>query len=788
MFIYHFKTALRFFYRSKVTTLINLMGMTIGFASIMIIGNWVYYEFSFDGFHEYKDRIYRMIEKGSFKGQDEKYISLMPEWLIDTFEEEMNGVEAATGLLNIGTMRIGEGDKQVEVKNVTFTDNNIFKIFTFNFITGSAESALTMPKSVVITESVANKFSEGKSLVGQTILYENKKTYTITGVIEDIPDNSHFQSDMFISIEERKSEWSSDDSNHTTSIYLLLYDNIDPISLNESLQAHKNKYMPYDVESIEFQIQPLSDIHLFSKHTMWGQNWKKSDISLVYLFVVIGILILLISTINFINLSTASISKRFKEFGLRKMIGSSKTNLILQYLFESFLLLFASFCISLVMIEIFNPILIAKNILESSNYMYHQPWMFPAMLAVILILSILSGIYPAYILGSVKPITLFKRNIDASSRGITLRKILVVTQLSITCIMIISVLYMAKQILYMQGKELGYAKEAIINFWSGPAIRENYENIKSDLLAHSKIQDVTSSNVSLGRPMWRNCIHFEDEPVEDNWITPYMIVDYNYMNFYGIEIIEGREFSKEYALDRNKQAFLVNETLAKQMGGKNIVGRKFRTCNAYWGEIVGIVQDFNYRSLHHAVEPLAIQLGQDYNNMICVKTNDIQGTISLLEDTWNKYQPDQSFRYSFLDDSLNKLYNNEKRTARIGSIFCVISIILSCIGLLGMFLIITENKTKEIGVRKVNGASVKNILIILSKGLFINILIAFSISVPIGWLVINYWRGNFAYKTDISWWIFVAAGGAATLITLLTVSWQTIKAANRNPIEALRSE
>jgi len=790
MILKYLKSAFRSFGRNKIASLINIFGMSIGLASIILICNWVYYEYSFDKFHNNKDRIYRLIEKQSFDGQDEQYLSSIPEWLVGTFEEDINGVESSTALFNVGSIWFGDNDNQIEVKNVTFTNNSFFKIFTLQFISGSPENALINPQSIVIVESLARKLFQDISPVGKTILYQNKKAYTITGVIEDIPNNSHFQTEMLVSIEERKPGWNQEDYNHTTNIYLLLDEDTDPVTLWKPLQQSKEKYMPNNAEFVEFQIQPLSDIHLFSKHTMWGQNWKKSDILLVKAFILIGIFVMIISTINYINLSTAAVSKRFKEFGLRKIVGSSKINLIIQFLFESFVLLFISFWLSLLIIELLKPVLIEIHLIEQSLNLYQSIEFLFLMILFIFILSIVAGIYPAIILSSVKPVDLFKKNLSNIKNSFSIRKILVITQLSITTILTITVLFITKQMLFMQHKEMGYKSEAVINFYSGDIFRQNYETIKTDILTHNSILNVTSSNIPLGTSMWRNCIHFEGEQENDQWVTPYMMVDYNFFEFYDIQVTQGRTFSEDIALDKNHEAFLVNESLANEMGSENIIGRKFRTCNSKWGEVVGVIKDFNYRSLHHEIEPLAIQLGLDYRNLVSVKVsiNDMQNAITLLEETWKAYQPDQPFRYSFLDENLNNLYASEKRTVRIVSIFSVISIIISCIGLLGLIMSVSESKTKEIGIRKVNGASVINVLKLLSGELISNVSIALIIAVPIGWYTVNLWRDNFAYKSTISWWIFALSGLLILIIAWLTISYHTIKAARKNPIEALRYE
>jgi putative ABC transport system permease protein len=790
MILQYLKSAYRNILRQKTTTLINIMGMSIGMASIILISNWVLYEYSFDKLHENRNRIYRLIEKQSFDGQDEKYLSSMPEWFVEIFEEEINGVEASTVLFNVGNIWFGDQENRIEVKNVTFANNKIFEIFTLKFIAGAPDKALTNPQSIVITESLAERIFKGLSPLGQSILYQNEKEYTITGVIEDIPDNSHFQTEMLVSIEERKPGWNREDYNHNTSIYLLLREGIDPKNLWEPLQKSKERHFPHDAKYIELQIQPLTDIHLYSKHTMWGQNWKKSDIVLVNSFFLIGILVLIISIINYVNISTASSFTRYKEAGLKKVVGSSKSNLILQFLFESFILIFLSFWLSLLIIEMVKPLLSSTNLLEFKKDFYQYRLFFPISFAFIIFLSLLSGIYPAIIISSVKPIDLFKRNLSARKGHIPVRKILVIIQLVITCVLTISVIFITKQMLFMQHKELGYDREAVIYFYTGDSYRKNYESIKSNLIKYEYIQDITSSNIPLGNSMWRNCIHFEGENETDQWVTPYMMVDYNFFEFYNIQVTEGRSFSKNNALDKSHRAFLINESLAREIGSQNIIGKKFRTCNSNWGEVVGVLKDFNYRSLHHSIEPLAVQLGLNDKNVVSVKVKieSAKDAIEILKKSWNEYQPEQPFRYSFLDQNLNNLYKTEAQTIKIVTLFSIVSIIISCIGLLGLIMFVSESKTKEIGIRKVNGASIRNVLSLLSTDLVINTCIAMVIAVPIGWYAINLWRANFAYKTTISWWIFVFSGGMVLALTLLSVSYHTIKAARKNPVKVLRYE
>jgi putative ABC transport system permease protein len=790
MITHFFKSAYRSFVRNKYTSLINVFGITIGLASILLIGNWVIYEFSFDGFHEKKERIFRLIEKQTFDGQGEKYLSSMPEWLVETFEKDIHGIEASAALLNVGNLWFGEGDNKIEIKNVTFTNNKLFQIFTLSFIEGSPDQALKNPYSIVVTESLAKTLFKESSVVGKKITYQNKDEYTVTGVIRDIPDNSHFQAEMLVSIETRKSAWNMESYNHTTSIYLLLNEDTKPDQILDPLQQSKNRYMPHNAEYIEFQIQPLADIHLYSTHTMWGQNWKKSNIEIVNAFLLIGILVFIISTINYINLSTATVLTRFKEAGLKKVIGSSKSGLIFQILIESFILIFISFWLSLLLVELVKPLLTRFGLFEIGINIYEYKLFFPVSLFVIFLIALLAGIYPALIISRVQPIQLFKRNLNYGKGSIPIRRILIISQLGITCILTIGVLFISKQILYMQEKDMGFSKDAIVYFYTGNSYRENYETIKDELVKYDFIEDITSSNIPLGTSMWRNCIHFEGENDEDQWITPYMMTDYNFFEFYQIQLKEGRSFSKEFALDKSKRAFLVNESLANDIGMNDIIGKKFRTCEAPWGEVVGIIKDFNYRSLHHSIEPLAVQLGVDDKNVVSVKlqTAKMDEALKLLEETWKMYQPEQPFSYRFLDENLETMYSTEKRTIKIVSTFSILSILISCIGLLGLIQFIAASKTKEIGIRKVNGASDKNLIILLSGDLIVNAIVAIFIAIPIGWFAIIRWRDSFAYKTEISWWIFLFSGLILLLLVSLAISYHTLKAARKNPVEVLRYE
>jgi putative ABC transport system permease protein len=791
MFHFLLKSILRNLLRNRTFSVINIIGMSLGIACTIIIFSWAHYEFSFDRFHEKGDRIYRLIERQYFKGQDEKFLAAMPEWLINTFEEDIESVEASTGIRNMGTIWLGEGDSLIPMHNASLADNKIFEIFSFKFISGNPRNALSDPSGVVLTRSAAERLFKGESPIGKRFKYQDIYEFEVTGVIEDIPDNSHIQFDMLVSIEGFRQYWNLNNYNHTTNIYLLLKPGQSPEDIYTALQDHKDRFMPYNANMIEFQLQPLFDQHLRSSFIMWGTNYKKSNIIYVRSFMLIGLLIILVSCINYINLATASASKRYRETSIKKIIGSSRIQLVFQFMIESFVLLFISFWFSLLLIEIVRTFLqnLGLDILLFGNYFNYK--FISLSLLLVTLLSLISGIYPAIYLTSFSSLDAFKRTYNTKTRKFPIRKGLVIIQLTISCILIIGVIIISRQVEFMKSKDMGFNRESILICYTTEPIQEKYDLIKTELLADNSIIEVTSSNIPLGTPMWRNGIHFEGKDENTNWVTPYMMVDYNFIDFYDIELAKGRAFSEEYALDKHKEAYLINETLAEKLPYDNPIGKKFRTSAVSdVGEIVGIVKNFNYRSLHHNIETLVIQLGVNYKNVLSVKINSLnyKKAIQHLEDTWYKYESRTPFNYYFLDQGINDLYQSEFRTIQVVGIFSILSIVISCIGLFGLILYITQGKTKEIGVRKVNGATIGNIVYLLSRDLLLNIVLSLMIACPISLFAVTKWLQGFAYKTTIGWWVFVLSGIIVAIFALLAVSWQSIQAARKNPVDSLRYE
>jgi putative ABC transport system permease protein len=787
----HFKHAFRYIFENKSWFLINVIGFSIVFAITFLIFSWATFEFSYDSFYKKHNRIYRVIEKQNFQGQNEHFLAQIPEYMSNTFEEEIPEIEASACLLMTGNFRIKLSNETVEIDNVLFADNKVFDIFTFDFIAGNPENALTEPFSVVLTQSTAAKlFGRGELAIGKKIELENRKIYTVNGIIKDIPANSHLRFNILISLEERKPGWNYENGNHNASCYVLLKPNVDVRSVNPKLRLLLKKFLSWNADFISFRLQPLKDIHLDSTFTMWEINWNKFDRRYVDAIIIFAFLVLIIVISNYINLTLAYSTKRNKEVGLKKIVGSNRQMLIMQFFIETSLVLVVSIFFALLLFDKLVPLL-QNVVLKGYKFQYSTTsFKFYAATLFVIMLVELAGIYPSLVFTSFSPVSVLKSNFTLQIKGYSIRKILTVMQFVITILLIISLLTIVKQVNYLKTKDLGFNAEQVISLSANDYIRGHYNDIKEDLLKNPSILDVTFSNTRLAGSTWRNSIDFEGRQPDIKWETPYMAVDYNFFDFYKISIVQGRDFSPDLALDKEGTAFIINESLAKKLGYDNPVGKKIRNGETVWGEIVGVVKDFNYSSLHDAIEPILFYPSQKYLNEISIKINgsNIPATLKFLESKWAVYNPDRSFRYSFLDKTIEQLYTKEEDARRLIIFFSAISLFISVIGLYGMVSFLVKRRTKEIGIRKINGAKRSEIFVMLNMDFLKWGLIAYVIACLPGWYLMHKWLQNFAYRTDLSWWIFSIAGVVTFGISFLTVSWQSWRAATRNPVEALRYE
>jgi putative ABC transport system permease protein len=783
--------AFRTISRNKSWFIINVIGFSLAFALTFLIFSWASFEFSYDNFYKNRDRIFRVIEKQNFQGQDEHYLAQIPEYFSNTFEKEIPEIEASSCFLRTDNLRINLNNEIIEIDNVLFADNKVFDVFTFVFIAGDAGNALTEPYTAVLTSSVAKKlFGSDESAMGKMLVSDTKKTYTVRGVIQDIPGNSHLQFNILISLEERKPGWNYNNGNHNASGYVLLRPNVDVKSLNTKLKTYIKTWLPRNADFVSLQLQPLRDIHLNSAFTMWEINWNKFDRRYINAIIIFDFLILFIVISNYINLTLAYSTKRNKEVGLKKITGSKRQTLIMQFFIETSLVLAVSIFFALFIFE-YAAQFLQKEVLQSYNFQYSSSSLqFYAAVMLIIFLVELAGIYPSLIFTSFSPVSVLKNNFTLQIKGYTLRSTLTIMQFIITILLIISLLTIVKQVNFLKTKDLGYNTEHVISLYANSYIKDHYNNIKEELLKNPSILDVTFSNTRLSASTWRNLIDYEGRQPDKKWETPYMAVDFNFFDFYKMTIVQGRGFSPDLALDNQGTAFIINESLAKKLNYENPIGKKIRNGETKWGEIVGVVKDFNYISLHDAIEPILFYPSKIYLNEISVRISEINisSTLKFLESKWAVYNPNRKFLYSFLDKTIEQLYTKEEDARRLIIFFSIISLFISVLGLFGMVSFIVKRRVKEIGIRKINGAKVTDILFMLNRDFLKWVVIAYIIACPAGWYLMNKWLQNFAYRTDLSWWIFAVTGVSVFGIAFITVSWQSWWSATRNPVEALRYE
>ena len=784
------KYALNALLKSKSYLYINLVGFTLGFAITILIFSWASFELSYDKYHKNVDRIYRVIEKQNFQGQAEQYLASIPEYFTNTFEKDIPEIEASTCFTYGNNFRVKTKNELIEIDNVLFTDNKAFDIFSFDFIAGDPKNALTEPFTIIITQSVANKLFKGELPLGKAVELDNDKSYTIKGIIKDIPKNSHIQFNILVSAEEKKPNWNYNNGNHNASGYVLLKQNIEFKSVNPKLQSLIRKFLPHNAGYVSLQLQPLKDIHLKSTFTIWEINWNKFDIKYVRAFIVIALLILIIVISNYINLTIAYSTNRNVEVGIKKLAGAKRVTLAKQFFIESLMMLLASLSLAFLLFRSILPLLL-KTFLKNYSFNYSTSLQFIIAISIVFLVAILSAvIYPSLVLTSANPVSNLRKDYSVQIRVYSLRKILIGFQFAITIVLIISLLTIVKQVNYMKNKNLGYNSEHVLLLPANKYVREHYEDVKEDLLKNPSILGVTYSNTKLSESTWRNSIRFEGEPENSDWVSPYMVVDFNFIDFYKMQIVQGRGFSKDYAIDRQGTAFIINETLAKKLNFRNPIGKKFRNGETEWGEIIGVVKDFNFASLHKSIEPILFFTSKDYLNQISIKVNgnNISETLKYLQTKWAVYNPDRLFSFNFLDKTTALFYTKEENTGRLIIVFSIISIFLSIMGLWGMVVFLMKKRTKEIGIRKVNGATVSKILTMLNQDFIKWVAIAFVVACPIAWYAMHKWLQSFAYKTELSWWVFAVAGLVAVAVAVITVSWQSWRAATRNPLESLRYE
>ncbi len=803
-----FKIAFRNILRNKIYSFINIAGFAIGLASCLIILIYVTYELSYDKFHDNADNIYRITVHGKLGDNEFNLASTPPpmaEVILDTYPEVINTVriQPSENML----IRTGNESNENFIENdFIWADSSFFDFFTYKLILGENNTALAEPHTVVLTESTALKYFGRLDVIGTILEFEDFTPYKITGVCEDPTDNAHFRFDILASLASLDYDDADFWLGNPFNTYIMLTENANVVDFKNKLQELVEKYVGPQVQgalgrSIQdlqnsggyyrYDLQALTDIHLHSN--LQGELEPNGDILYVYIFSFIAFFILVIACINFMNLSTARSIMRAKEVGVRKVMGSHIGQIIRQFLSESILVTSIAMILALGLTYLFLPYF---NIIAGREYTFQilgEWYSIPLILLGIVVVGFLAGIYPAVYLSSFQPVKVLKTSLTSVESGSSLRKILVVFQFSVSIVLIIGTLIINDQLSFVQNKNLGWDKDQVLVIKRAWAIEDNEEVIKNELLSNANILSYTSSWAIPGRLRGNYLVWNPETPRGTQHLIDGMTVKYDFDKTYGVEIKEGRLFSKEFLSD--SIAVVINESAVKLLGYEDPIGKRLTFPGANEQQdfnlnIIGVVKDFHYESLHHKIEPMMMMLERGWPGFVSLKINaaNVQSTIAFANEVWTKYIPDKPFEYFFADEDFASLYENEQRTARIFSSFSTLAIIIACLGLFGLATFITNQRRKEIGIRKTLGASVYSIVYLLSKQFSTWVILANIIAWPVAYYFMGQWLNNFEYRIGINLITFFAAAIIVFLVALITVAYQSVRAAMANPVDSIKYE
>ncbi|MCO5950380.1 ABC transporter permease [Mucilaginibacter flavidus] len=805
----YLKTAYRSLSKNRGFTTLNILGLSLGLASCLLIIFYVVDELSYDRYNTKAGRIYRVNEDLKLGENNVLYSVAMPP-LAKTLKSDFPYIENTVRIKNAGSAHVKKGTASILENRMAFADPSLFDVFTLPMITGDPKSALAEPNSVVLTESTAKKYFNSISVVGKTLAFDNNGFFKITGVIKDIPQQSHFNFDFFISMssfpDSKSNEWLRSDYN----TYVLLKDATDSKKLEASLPAFLNKYSGDQMKSqlhmdmgafeksgsfFRLNLTPLTDIHLKSNRS--GELSANGSVQYVYIFSAIALFILLIACVNFMNLSTARSANRAREVGVRKVLGSAKIHLIAQFLTESTLLTFAAtviaFVATMALLPAFNQ-LSGKQITVDAHTL---GWLIPALLLIVMFVGAIAGSYPAFYLSAFQPIDVLKGKLATGFKGSGLRSFLVVLQFSISIFLIVSTIVIYNQLHFIQSKNLGYNRSQVLIVQNVFELNKQAGVFKQEVKKLPGVVDATLTGF-LPTSNWKStAIYFKDASFDQKkaLFPQSWEVDENYISTLEMKMAAGRNFSADMLTDSS--GVIINEAAAKFLGLKDPInkplyksnGGEQNVANSKQLHIIGVVKDFNFSSLRDVVSPVVLTLAHNTGALsIRVRTANIPALLVQINAGWKELSPGVQMNYSFMDQDFDASYRAEQRTGTISLIFSSLAIIIACLGLFGLAAYAAEQRAKEIGIRKILGARITAIASMLSFDFIKLVLLAILIALPTGWYLMNKWLQGFAYRQDIKWWVLALAGFTAIFIALITVSFQSIKAALSNPVESLRSE
>ena len=800
----YLNVAFRNLRKYKAFSFINIIGLAVGVACCIIILLYVKNEFSYDKFNKNADQIYRVHLKGRINN-NEINMAMSPAPMGAAIKHDFPEVTAYTRIRNFGFPVLRYKNKAFSEERFYCVDSTFFNVFTVHFIEGNPKTALVQPNTVVITESMAKKYFGNDEPMGKILNADHRRDWIVTGVIKDFPKNSHFHFDFLGSIYTYKDSKSTFWLSNNYYTYFVLRQGVDYKQFQKQLNLDVLKYIGPQIEKVTgislkqfkkkglkygFVLQPLTSIHLYS-HLDYEIE-PNGDASNVYIFLVIAIFILLIACINFINLSTARSEKRAKEVGIRKTLGSNKVQLVRQFISEAILTSILAVLLAVVLVEVMLPVFNSISGKEISLGLFENLTTIPFLICLAVIVGIIAGFYPAFYLSSFQPVKVLKSEIKGKRKSL-LRSGLVIFQFAVTIILFVGTFIIYNQLKYIQTKNLGFNKEQVVIINKADDIGIQIESFKKELLNNSKVISVSNSNAIPGNQNGDSTYRIEGSSNYHLQDLKQMWCDYGFDKTYGIKMKKGRFFSVEHPSDTS--AVVINEAVVKIFSIKNPVGKDLIAPDPNGDrryKIIGITSDFNYESLHQPIRPLVFHLYKDHGFgqfvSVRIKPGNYQSTVSSLQKVWKKYAGNEAFDYNFLDRNLAHLYIADQRTSKLAATFSILAIFIASLGLLGLAAFVTEQRTKEIGIRKTLGATVPEIIVLLSKEFIKWVVVANIIAWPVSYFIMHDWLNNFAYRININFGIFILSGIIALLIALATVSIHAIKAASANPVKSLRYE
>ncbi|MCD4731095.1 MAG: ABC transporter permease [Bacteroidales bacterium] len=801
MFKNYLKTAFRNIRRNKLFTFLNILGLSLGMATAILIFFWVQDEMSYDKHFKNHENIYRVFGDYYMNGVNYHFATAPPTMaaaMINDYPEVLN----ACRFRDVGSVLVTIEDKKYEEPNAIYADSTMFDVFSIPIVSGNKSHLLNKAGYAVINEKLARKYFGEESAVGKTIIVDDKN-FIIAGVIENIPANTHFSFEIILSMYAREESFQQSWLSNNFQTYIVLHPETNIDDLVDRFQDMILKYLGPDIErvmgttveefleesSAAFDLQKLTNIHLHSD--LMAELEANSDIKYVYIFSFIAIFILIIACINFMNMATARSEGKAKEVGIRKVSGAVRSQVLIQYIVESLLFTLFSYILAMIMVELVLPefnTLAGKEI----SIEYNNPSTLFSLLGIIIITGLVAGSYPALYLSSFRPIVVLKGGFKSGRGSGRLRNSLVVVQLLTTIILISSTIIVYQQMNYIQNKNIGYNKEQLISIHNTHLLGESIQTFKKEMLSYPQFKSATISSFLPVPSSSNNSAVWPDGIKERVVSIQQWTVDYDYIKTMEMKIIEGRDFNSEMSTD--SLAVIINQTTAKQFGWADPLNHKLDRLT--WPDakpltynVIGVVEDFNFHSLRDNIGPLMMYINKSpYTITFRFEAEDTRNMVNLLEQKWMDFVPNELFDYSFVDNRFSKVYFREQRISKIITIFSILAIIIASLGLFGLTAFTTEKRTKEIGIRKVNGASVMDIFRLLAKDFVKLVIIAFVIAVPPTWYYMENWLDNFAYRVNLNFYIFILSGILAFVLAIATIAYQAFKAATLNPVESLKYE